>query len=384
MAVELDCGGWALKTQNNIFGYSDWNWNRPANAWYCMHVWDKYLFDPQRDYLEQEAYPVMKSACRFWLDRLIVDDDGKLVAPNEWSPEHGPWESGIPYAQQLIWDLFNNTVRAGRILGTDQAFVDQLESKLERLDNGLTVGSWGQLREWKHLEDDPANQHRHVSHLIGLYPGRAISPALDTLYANAARRTLAARGDFGTGWSRAWKIAFWARLLDGDHAHLLLKNAMTLTDNTGLTYQTHQNSGSGIYANLFDAHPPFQIDGNFGATAGVAEMLLQSQLGELHLLPALPSVWGTGEVKGLRGRGGYVVDMDWSGGRLTGATVLATHDGTCTIRTDVPVSVQGAASGRSRTVPGLAVSTPVSDGYYLTTFPARAGERYLLKTVAAK
>lgn len=174
MAVELDCGGWALKTQNNIFGYSDWNWNRPANAWYCMHVWDKYLFDPQRDYLEQEAYPVMKSACRFWLDRLIVDDDGKLVAPNEWSPEHGPWESGIPYAQQLIWDLFNNTVRAGRILGTDQAFVDQLESKLERLDNGLTVGSWGQLREWKHLEDDPANQHRHVSHLIGLYPGRAI------------------------------------------------------------------------------------------------------------------------------------------------------------------------------------------------------------------
>ena len=384
MAVELDCGGWALKTQNNIFGYSDWNWNRPANAWYCMHVWDKYLFDPQRDYLEQEAYPVMKSACRFWLDRLIVDDDGKLVAPNEWSPEHGPWESGIPYAQQLIWDLFNNTVRAGRILGTDQAFVDQLESKLERLDNGLTVGSWGQLREWKHLEDDPANQHRHVSHLIGLYPGRAISPALDTLYANAARRTLAARGDFGTGWSRALKIAFWARLLDGDHAHLLLKNAMTLTDNTGLTYQTHQNSGSGIYANLFDAHPPFQIDGNFGATAGVAEMLLQSQLGELHLLPALPSVWGTGEVKGLRGRGGYVVDMDWSGGRLTGATVLATHDGTCTIRTDVPVSVQGAASGRSRTVPGLAVSTPVSDGYYLTTFPARAGERYLLKTVAAK
>lgn len=165
---------------------------------------------------------------------------------------------------------------------------------------------------------------------------------------------------------------------------MLLKNAMTLTDNTGLTYQTHQNSGSGIYANLFDAHPPFQIDGNFGATAGVAEMLLQSQLGELHLLPALPSVWGTGEVKGLRGRGGYVVDMDWSGGRLTGATVLATHDGTCTIRTDVPVSVQGAASGRSRTVPGLAVSTPVSDGYYLTTFPARAGERYLLKTVAAK
>ena len=130
MAGELDCGGWALKTQNNIFGYSDWNWNRPANAWYCMHVWDKYLFDPQRDYLEQEAYPVMKSACRFWLDRLIVDDDGKLVAPNEWSPEHGPWESGIPYAQQLIWDLFNNTVRAGRILGTDQAFVDQLESKL--------------------------------------------------------------------------------------------------------------------------------------------------------------------------------------------------------------------------------------------------------------
>ena len=170
MAAELDCSGWVLKTQNNIFGYSDWNWNRPANAWYCMHVWDKYRFNPDSLYLANVAYPVMKSACQFWFDRLIVDDDGKLVAPNEWSPEHGPWEAGIPYAQQLIWDLFSTTLEAGQILGNDPQFVEELKGKLARLDQGLMIGSWGQLREWKHQEDDSTEQHRHVSHLIGLYP----------------------------------------------------------------------------------------------------------------------------------------------------------------------------------------------------------------------
>lgn len=362
MASQLGCRGWTMKTQNNIFGYSDWNWNRPANAWYCMHIWDKYLFNPDADYLKETAWPVMKSACEFWLDRMFIDNNEQWLAPEEWSPEHGPWENGIPHTQQLVWDLFRNTIEAGTLAGNDPEFVQRLQKVFDRLDDGLHIGQWGQLREWKYTEDDPDNRHRHVSHLIALYPGKAISPVLNPDYAAAARKTLEARGDGGTGWSRVWKIAFWARLLDGNHAHTLLRNALQLVQSGETDYM---NKG-GVYSNLLDAHPPFQIDGNLGATACISEMLLQSHLGELHLLPALSDAWPQGEVKGLKARGGYEVDMKWENNRLQSASVKASRDGVCRIRTNVPVTITGQT----------AVSEKDGDGYYLTTLSVHSDNEY--------
>lgn len=364
MAAELGCRGWTMKTQNNIFAYSDWLWNRPATGWYCMHLWDKYRFSLDEEYLQTTAYPVMKSACEFWLDRLFMDDDGKWLVPNEWSPEHGPWENGTAYTQQIVWDLFSNTVQAGKILKTDEAFILELENKLKHMDTGLHIGKWGQLREWKYTEDDPNDKHRHVSHLIALYPGRNISPILNPQYADAARKTLEARGDGGTGWSRVWKIAFWARLLDGNHAHQLLKNALNLSENNRMDYM---NSG-GVYENLLDAHPPFQIDGNLGATASISEMLLQSHLGEIHLLPALPDVWSHGEVRGLRAQGAFEADIQWENKHLYSAVIRSKKGSVCRLRTNVPLTVKDLNTSSEKD--GL--------GYYITSFETIAGHTYFV------
>jgi alpha-L-fucosidase 2 len=321
--------GWTIMVQNNIFGYGDWKYTRPANAWYAMHLWQHYSYSQDKDFLSSRAYPVMKSACDFWISRLKTDSDGSLVAPGEWSPEQGPEsEDGVTYAQTLIWDLFTNTIKASAILNEDATYRGNLQDKLDKLDKGLRVGSWGQLREWKYTNDDRANTHRHISHLIGLYPGKQISPLIDTKYSDAAKVSLDARGDVGPGWSRAWKIAVRARLFDGNHALTLVKNAL---QNATVTVVDMANGG-GAYENLLDAHPPFQIDGNFGATAGMTEMLLQSQLDQLVLLPAPPDAWPKGSVSGICAEGGFEVGIAWEQRKVTTATIKSKSGMPCTLK----------------------------------------------------
>jgi len=311
-----------------------------AGVWLCQHLWEHYAFGGDRQYLSQTAYPIMKGAAEFLLQWLQKDpESGKWITNPSTSPENRfrymdkngqiqdaelSRSSGMDLG--LAWDLLTNCIDASRILNTDADFRSQLEEVRSNLQP-FRIGSKGQLLEWEKEFEEIDPKHRHVSHLFALHPGRQILPERDTELANACRRTLELRGDGGTGWAMAWKINFWARLHDGNHAFLMLKNGLKYVD------ATQENiKGGGTYANLFDAHPPFQIDGNFGGTAGITEMLLQSHAGYIHLLPALPDNWQEGSIHGIRARGGFTIDMEWKKGKITRLSVTSHLGGTCRIR----------------------------------------------------
>ncbi|MDR3118213.1 MAG: glycoside hydrolase family 95 protein [Mediterranea sp.] len=402
--VMYGAGGWVLHHNTDLWRITGPVDRAPSGmwptggAWLCRHLWEHYLYTADRDFL-RSIYPILKEAARFFDEIMVYEPSHRwLVVCPSLSPENphagsqgkATTAAGCTMDNQLIFDLWNTVITAARLLDVDAQLAGRLEQRLAEMPP-MQIGRWGQLQEWLSDWDDPDDKHRHVSHLYGLFPGNQISPYRTPELFDAARTSLIARGDPSTGWSMGWKVCLWARLLDGDHAYKLITDQLTLVRN---------EKKGGTYPNLFDAHPPFQIDGNFGCTAGIIEMLMQSHDAFVYILPALPALWPTGEVKGIVARGGFEIDLRWKAGNVETITIRSRNGGNCRLRTRTPIAGAGLkkAGGENPNPIYTLPETPAplihttgarpkaarQTKTYLYDLPTEAGKSYVLTSTHPK